>query len=362
MNIKSLLLGSAAAMTAVSGASAADAIIAAEPEPVEYVRICDAFGSGYFFIPGTETCLRLSGYARFRVFSDDDADSYSSSIRGRLTLDAKEDTEMGELHARLRFQATSTSPVDSDPATGLDQGYLQLGGLFAGYTESAWVYSTNGGASGFGTFGIYDGAYGYRQNNMLQYQFNGDSWFAAISLEDNADSSTWTPDVVGRLGGVFSGVTIFGVAAYDESNAVGSEEFGLKLGLNSDIGANGSLIVQGYYATGATIYGANVSKAVGGTSTTFTPEWSILAGYRQDLNDDVRLWVNGQYFSDLYSGASGGNTGANAWSIGAGMDWSPVNNFTVTADVDYLDIDASSGIDSDDLEEWRFVVELRRDF
>jgi len=190
MNIKSLLLGSAAAMTAVSGASAADAIIAAEPEPVEYVRICDAFGSGYFFIPGTETCLRLSGYARFRVFSDDDADSYSSSIRGRLTLDAKEDTEMGELHARLRFQATSTSPVDSDPATGLDQGYLQLGGLFAGYTESAWVYSTNGGASGFGVFGIYDGYYGYRQNNMLQYQFNGDSWFAAVSLEDNADSTT----------------------------------------------------------------------------------------------------------------------------------------------------------------------------
>ncbi len=64
MNIKSLLLGSAAALAAVSGAQAADAIVAAEPEPMEYVRVCDAFGTGYFYIPGTETCLKLSGFIR----------------------------------------------------------------------------------------------------------------------------------------------------------------------------------------------------------------------------------------------------------------------------------------------------------
>ncbi|MEO1142504.1 MAG: porin, partial [Pseudomonadota bacterium] len=63
MNIKSLLLGSAAAMVAVSGAQAADAIVV-EPEPVEYVRVCDAYGSGFFFIPGTETCIRLGGFVR----------------------------------------------------------------------------------------------------------------------------------------------------------------------------------------------------------------------------------------------------------------------------------------------------------
>ena len=63
MNIKSLLLGSAAAMVAVSGAQAADAVVV-EAEPVEYVRVCDAYGSGFFFIPGTETCIRFSGYVR----------------------------------------------------------------------------------------------------------------------------------------------------------------------------------------------------------------------------------------------------------------------------------------------------------
>ena len=51
MNIKSLLYGSAAALVAVSGARAADAVVVAEPEPVEYVRICDAYGAGFSIFP-----------------------------------------------------------------------------------------------------------------------------------------------------------------------------------------------------------------------------------------------------------------------------------------------------------------------
>ena len=53
MKLKSLLLGSAAVLVAasVAGARAADAIVV-EPEPVEYVRICDAYGEGWFYIPG----------------------------------------------------------------------------------------------------------------------------------------------------------------------------------------------------------------------------------------------------------------------------------------------------------------------
>jgi hypothetical protein len=65
MNIKSLLLGSAAALAVVSGAQAADAVVAAEPEPMEYVRVCDAYGTGYFYIPGTETCLKIGGQFRY---------------------------------------------------------------------------------------------------------------------------------------------------------------------------------------------------------------------------------------------------------------------------------------------------------
>ncbi len=79
MNIKSLLLGSAAALVAASGAQAADAIVAPEPEAVEYVRVCDAYGAGYFYIPGTETCLRVHGYVRYDVKGGDDV--YSGTDR-----------------------------------------------------------------------------------------------------------------------------------------------------------------------------------------------------------------------------------------------------------------------------------------
>ena len=56
-----------AALAAVSGAQAADAIVAAAPEPMEYVKVCDAFGKGYFLIPGTETCLNVPGTVRRKL-------------------------------------------------------------------------------------------------------------------------------------------------------------------------------------------------------------------------------------------------------------------------------------------------------
>ncbi|MBW4980893.1 porin, partial [Marinobacter adhaerens] len=62
--LKSSLLGSAAAFAAVGAAHAADLPVK-KAVPIEYVRVCGAYGAGFFYIPGTDTCLRLSGRARF---------------------------------------------------------------------------------------------------------------------------------------------------------------------------------------------------------------------------------------------------------------------------------------------------------
>ncbi len=61
--IKSLLLGSAAGIAAVAAAQAAD-LPSRKSAPAEYVKICDAYGAGYFYIPGSDTCLRIGGYVR----------------------------------------------------------------------------------------------------------------------------------------------------------------------------------------------------------------------------------------------------------------------------------------------------------
>ena len=60
--VKSLILGSATALVAMSGAQAADLPVKAKA--VEYVRVCSLYGAGFFYIPGTDTCLKLGGYLR----------------------------------------------------------------------------------------------------------------------------------------------------------------------------------------------------------------------------------------------------------------------------------------------------------
>ena len=149
MNIKSLLLGSAAALVAVSGARAADAVVIAEPEPVEYVRVCDTYGAGFFYIPGTETCLRVGGYMQYDIgvgslghedvldkeslrdaldtgdIDDlDENDTYYKNARVSLQFDVRSETELGTLrgYAETRFNYGTTTedvflPDDDNPLT-----------------------------------------------------------------------------------------------------------------------------------------------------------------------------------------------------------------------------------------------------
>src|ERR1700755_2975199 len=60
--VKSLILGSAAGIVAMAGAQAADLPVKAKA--VEYVRICSPYGAGFFYIPGTDTCIKIGGYLR----------------------------------------------------------------------------------------------------------------------------------------------------------------------------------------------------------------------------------------------------------------------------------------------------------
>ena len=66
--VKSLLLGSAAGVAAIAGAQAADLPVKAKP--VEYVKVCSLYGAGYYYIPGTETCIRIGGFLRLNLGFD----------------------------------------------------------------------------------------------------------------------------------------------------------------------------------------------------------------------------------------------------------------------------------------------------
>jgi hypothetical protein len=60
--VKILLLGTAAGVVAAGGAQAAD--MPTKAQPVQYVKICSLYGDGFYYIPGTDTCLKLGGYLR----------------------------------------------------------------------------------------------------------------------------------------------------------------------------------------------------------------------------------------------------------------------------------------------------------
>jgi hypothetical protein len=123
MKIRSLLLESTAALMVVGAgqAQAADKVV--KPAPVNYVQVCDAYGLGYFIIPGQkDVCLRIQGQVQFQVnFHTRDTEFYSASstswhdagwdsqVQGQVTFTAKRQTDHGPLTGVIRLTATSAN-------------------------------------------------------------------------------------------------------------------------------------------------------------------------------------------------------------------------------------------------------------
>src|SRR6266481_2483827 len=133
--VKSLILGSAAGLIAVGGAQAADLPVKAKA--VEYVRICSLYGAGYWYVPGTDTCIKLGGYLRFQMEWNDNAggvplgqgggvaggretrtDTNELAYRSRaaLSMDLRTQTEYGTLRSYLRGGFQITTPGDNGTA------------------------------------------------------------------------------------------------------------------------------------------------------------------------------------------------------------------------------------------------------
>lgn len=159
--VKGLLLGTAAAFVAMSGAQAADLPMAA---PVQYVKVCDTYGKGFFYIPGTQTCLQISGFAEAQFRYDEplarNSDAVNWRARANVNLDARSQTPWGTLRSYISvaayFQNNNSSinqffyggaggtanPLGGDPANGayVANAYVQFAGITAGYTMSNYSF------------------------------------------------------------------------------------------------------------------------------------------------------------------------------------------------------------------------------
>ena len=376
MNIKSLLLGSAAALVAASGAQAADAIVAPEPEAVEYVRVCDAYGAGYFYIPGTETCLRIHGYVRYdatggdnvygRGFADrngdvdTDRDTWSKLARFALRVSTASETELGTLktYSEMRFQWADGA--DSGSTGTLRFGYIQLGGLRVGLDESAFV-----------TFPGYLGnvinddvilAGGYR-TGLISYTFTGGNGFSAIlSLEEggNGDADVdvtlkdYTPHVVGGLKYAGGWGSIAGVVAYDARN----EEWAGKVRADVNITDRFSVWVMGGYKSNDDNYVVTQEFADGSWRGirridsfygTWGGDWAVWGGAAFKATEKATFNVQLAYED------------AETFAATANVAYELVPGFTITPEVSYTKWnDKRSELKGEDA--WQGMVRFQRSF
>jgi hypothetical protein len=133
--VKSVLLGSAAGLIALGGAQAADLPVKAKA--VEYVRICSLYGAGFYYIPGTDTCIKLGGYTRVET-----------GLATSTSYDAA-NTSAAAAHNRLSnyFYSRSRQQLDIDTRTATEYGVVRT--FFQGkFTWTSGVYTGNGANPG----------------------------------------------------------------------------------------------------------------------------------------------------------------------------------------------------------------------
>lgn len=344
MNIKSLLLGSAAALAVVSGAHAADAIVAAEPEPAEYVKVCDAFGKGYFYIPGSETCLKIGGRVRFDVAA---ADSYGvntdngwrTKSRAELYIDSATDTEYGALKTQIvtRFDFDGDYNDGQHTTTKLIAGNITLGGLLVGLADSQYSSYT-----GYAGDIINDDVVGYGEFevNQIAYNFDaGNGFTAVVSLEDDSRTGEeYIPDVVVGAGYSAGGFGFKVVGGYDESLDTGA----VKARIDGTFGALSAFVMAGYNFDGIVNKFApdNEGFNVG------WGDWAVWGGLGYAFTDKVSANVQLAY------------TDSETFAAAANVKFAPVAGFIIQPEVTYTKFD--NAVTDDD--QWNGMLRVQRTF
>jgi hypothetical protein len=361
--VKSLLLGSAAGLVAVAGAQAADLPVKAKP--VEYVKICSIYGAGFFYIPGTDTCIKIGGWVRFEAdfnaggshspfYSggggrNNRIDTIDVTLRDRWVIsnDIRTQTEYGTLRAYTRAGFDWTTPETGGGRFYVERGFIQFAGFTFGRSQSYFDFYANvmyytgyiGGPSSTGAPGT----------DLLAYTATfGNGFTATIAIEDAAKrrNAVWDAGTDALTVGAMPGPSVTGnlvAGGGATSNAVG--DYGavqvpdIVGSLRVDQAWGSAQIAGALHQVRGGFYGNNTTPGGAGSSqyTGLAPadKWgyAAMAGIVINLPwaKGDQFWVEGNYSvgSTSYGGFSqaaglfntwqrfnGGNV-ATAWALDA---------------------------------------------
>jgi hypothetical protein len=259
-------------------------------KPVQYVKICSLYGAGFYYIPGTDTCIKVGGFVRAEVnfnaggsfapqFVDTTPRTYDSQSwrsRAGITADARSQTAYGTLRGYVYLAATSdnsrgagyaasATPTGADAYTRLyaPVGFIQFAGFTAGktgsffdfdgqpYSNQSNIWSSNNGGNGVDLF-----AYTAQLGNGLS---------ASIAAENNrghrlgvattvggvqAIGGQQMPDIVGnlRIDQAWGSAQVMGAAHETNYGAGPSDEVGYAFGVGAKI--NLPMLGKGDYIQG----------------------------------------------------------------------------------------------------------------
>jgi hypothetical protein len=302
--VKSLLLGSAAGLVAVGAGQAADLPVKAKP--VEYVKVCSLYGAGFYYMPGTDMCLKIGGWVRAEIGAQTNGSVTWGEFNGNLN-------QRGTTNLTFRARGYITADAREQTAYGTARGYIAVGlnTNDIGGTTTANQFSANRAFVQFAGFtaGITQSFYDYYSTAAIAYQ--GASFLPA---SDTGDPGWYALAYTAQFGN----------------------------GLSATLSMEARRMTQLIYANGAVAAPTSSGAIAPGSFTVSNPTAVVTSAYGgQNLGDivgNIRLdqaWggaqvmgalhqINANYYGSV-NGTSGvgptvlsGGNPSNAWGWAAG--------------------------------------------
>ncbi|HYC15688.1 MAG TPA: porin [Pseudolabrys sp.] len=143
-------------------------------QPVQYVKICSLYGVGFYYIPGTDMCIKIGGWVRAEYaygdngnfawgwangnFNNRTTNNSTWRARGYITADARSQTEYGTVRGYLAV-GLSTNNVGFDGAGNTfsaNRAFIQWAGFTFGLAQSFFDFYSSPATSYWGSFPASD--------------------------------------------------------------------------------------------------------------------------------------------------------------------------------------------------------------
>lgn len=274
MKLSTLLLSSAALVVAGSAYAADLPAKKGAPAAKAAATGCPAFGAGFFQIPGGDTCIQFSGFARYEGKFVSSTSAMTQTGKGRLVADVRSNSDAGVVRGVVRVNVAATAGTATS-----DRAYVNLGGFTAG------AYGSTADIAPAATNNI-DYQLGYDPSATgMKYSMALGSATVTVAAEEATNTNSYTaknPDLIAKLSTTVAGAEVSLVGA-SHQNSVGQGYAFLAAGKFS--GGPATFGIWGGTSQGASAYtgtqstlAADVSGTTQVTGTAFGASVAFAAG------------------------------------------------------------------------------------